>query len=161
MTNCLDAADAARKILKVADHFGSPQILWSGREVVCEKDIFEHLQEGRLKCVRDNIRGNILDVPIGVTGADGGIAETGTILLNCSLETTRLISSLPSVHMVILSSGRIVPALEDAISLWDINGGRRSKSLWTFISGPSKTECIEGIRAHGVHGPRELHILIL
>lgn len=103
---------------------------------------------------------NQLDV--GITIAEYGVAETGSIVDVSSTDEQRLLSSLTRVHIAILDSSNILPKLEDlAPRLRDkLSAKEQSKPSITFIGGPSRTSDIELKSVLGVHGPHEVHVVV-
>lgn len=95
---------------------------------------------------------------VGITSAQAGIAETGTLVLDSSVERNRLVSLVPPVHVAILDASRIYPTLADALSF--LQSGKEVSPAVTFITGPSRTADIELTLAIGVHGPQELYVII-
>lgn len=96
--------------------------------------------------------------PFGITSADYGLAESGTLVVFASSEA-RMISLLEPEHIVVLRRERIlddVDALFETVPL----PAERSSSM-VFISGPSRTGDIELTLVRGVHGPRELYVIIV
>jgi L-lactate dehydrogenase complex protein LldG len=94
-------------------------------------------------------------VPAVLTGCAVAIAETGTVVLDHGAgQGRRALTLLPDFHLVVVRAGQVAADLPDALERL-----RPSRPL-TFISGPSATSDIELIRVEGVHGPRQLHILI-
>ncbi|MFG1606526.1 lactate utilization protein C [Actinoplanes sp. NPDC049265] len=91
-----------------------------------------------------------------VTAAAVAIAETGTIVLDGSPDQgRRIISLLPDLHICVLRPEQVVAGVPDAIAR--LTPGRPQ----TWISGPSATSDIELDRVEGVHGPRNLHVILL
>ncbi|WP_305043141.1 LutC/YkgG family protein [Geoalkalibacter sp.] len=99
--------------------------------------------------------------PAGVSGANFAIADTGTIVLESTDEATRLATTLPERHFVLLDPRKIVADGLAAIPWVRRLQQRRPRSFLAYISGPSRTADIERVLTIGVHGPCELHILLL
>jgi L-lactate dehydrogenase complex protein LldG len=90
-----------------------------------------------------------------ITGCAVAIAETGTIILDHSPgQGRRALSLVPDFHLVIVRAAQIFPDLPGAFA------ALTPERPHTLISGPSATSDIELIRVEGVHGPRNLHVLI-
>ncbi len=105
----------------------------------------------------------LVTADIGVTSADYAIADTGTLVLVSGGEQHRLMSLVPPVHVCLLDPARIVANLPGFLAL----AGQRHYSTkkaplaTTFITGPSRTADIELSLTLGVHGPRQLHVLLI
>jgi L-lactate dehydrogenase complex protein LldG len=93
----------------------------------------------------------------GITGALCGIAETGSLLLISGAGQTLTASLLPEVHIAILKTSRLVPALAEALRLPEV----RTASAGVVVTGPSRTADIEMTLTIGVHGPGELHVFLI
>jgi L-lactate dehydrogenase complex protein LldG len=106
-------------------------------------------------------REELLRADLGLTGAQAGIAETGTLVLVSDDERHRLASLLPPVHVAVLERGDLLPDLDHALARVFRGDVARLARCVTFVTGPSRTADIELQLVVGVHGPRELHVLIL
>ena len=102
----------------------------------------------------------LLDADVGVTGAQWGIAETGSLVLESAREHHRLISLVPSIHVALLPRFAILGSLGEALRAVRGPTGRPRSRTITLITGPSRTADIELQLVVGVHGPRELHVLL-
>jgi L-lactate dehydrogenase complex protein LldG len=102
---------------------------------------------------------DLFNVDIGITTAQGAIAETGTLILDSSRERNRLISLVPPVHIAIVNSSSIYSTLGEALSVLH-NDKQSVSSILTFVTGPSRTADIELTLTIGVHGPQELFVII-
>lgn len=98
------------------------------------------------------------EVDAGLTETRGAIAETGSLVLWPGIDEPRLISLVPPVHIAILDADRIFETFAQAVSEQEWAEGMPSNAL--LISGPSKTADIEQVLAYGVHGPKELVVII-
>lgn len=102
-------------------------------------------------------------VRVGLTGADAGLAGTGSLLLASGAGKYRQVSLLPEVHVAVLQADRIIADLEDwfarqrAIGLDEF---RRAANV-VVVTGPSKTADIAQELILGAHGPKEIHILLV
>ncbi len=101
----------------------------------------------------------LFTIEAGITGTVGGIADTGALILWPDDKEPRLMSLVPSVHIAVLDADRIYGTFSEAVAkgAW----ADRMPTNALLISGPSKTADIELVLAFGVHGPKELVVLIL
>ncbi|CAK0765151.1 L-lactate dehydrogenase complex protein LldG [uncultured Gammaproteobacteria bacterium] len=98
-------------------------------------------------------------VDAALTTARGGIAHTGSLVLWPTPEEPRLMSLLPPVHIALIEEATLFDSLSETIT-----GQGWAKGLPTnavLISGPSKTADIEQTLAYGVHGPKDLIVLVM
>lgn len=95
---------------------------------------------------------------VGITEVQAGIAETGTLVLDSSVERNRLVSLVPPVHIAILDASRIYLTLGETLAFFQSNG--EVSPAITFITGPSRTGDIELTLTVGVHGPKELYVIV-
>ena len=98
---------------------------------------------------------------VGVVRAAKGIAQTGTCIVVTDDEALRLETMLPEVSVILLNSADILPDLPSAAPFLRAEQTQGRASYVSFITGPSRTADIERVSAIGVHGPLELHIVLI
>jgi iron-sulfur cluster protein len=118
-----------------------------------------------VRLAREELRRAFLEADIGLSGANLAIAESGTLAIVSNEGNARLVTTLPPVHIALISAEKFVETMEQAVillkALITSSSGLKMTSYLSFITGPSKTTDIEKELVVGVHGPREVHIIIL
>lgn len=128
-----------------------------------EADLAELVKQAsarEISVIKDGMRRHLAGVDIAFTMADYGIAETGTLAIESSSEELRLSTMLAEIHVAVIPKSRIRATAEDIYA--ELKGlMSQNPDYLAFITGASRTADIERVLALGVHGPLELHILIL
>ena len=105
---------------------------------------------------RAQLREKFLGADVGITGANFLIAETGTSVIVTNEGNGDLTQTLPRVHIVLASIEKIVPTIEDTISLLRLLArsatGQEFSVYTTFSTGPR--------RAEDPDGPAEYHVVL-
>jgi len=96
---------------------------------------------------------------VGITSADYALADTGSLVLLSTAGEARMISLLPLVHVAVVPRERLLTGLDELFTVLP-NPSDFSSSL-VIITGPSRTADIEQILVRGVHGPREVHVVLI
>ncbi len=99
---------------------------------------------------------NLETIEASLTGCEFLIARTGSILVSSGSDRSRLTSVYPPVHIVVASKNQLVFDLEDAFKTVKTKYGKKPPSMFSVITGPSRTADIEKTLVMGAHGPREL-----
>jgi len=107
----------------------------------------------------ETFKERLFAVEAAVTTAAGAVADTGAIILRPTAAEPRLMSLVPPIHIAVLRAEDIFASLDDAMAAGSWPSDMPTNML--LISGPSKTADIELILAFGVHGPKELIVLVL
>ncbi len=166
--------DAAGLIANICERKNAQSVLRSTHDVLSQIGvdvavtstgatigITEHSGENSSAKV-DQSKATAFSADIGITGVDYAIAETGTVVLHPRSGLSRLVSLAPATHIAVLKSGDVLDSLDELFALErnDFLNGELAGSL-NLISGPSKTADIEGTTVTGIHGPLEVHLIIL
>lgn len=93
-----------------------------------------------------------------VTASRVAISLSGTIVLDGEPDQgRRAITLVPDTHVIVLRAKDVYPTVPQAVSVLNENPTRPI----TWIAGPSATSDIELVRVDGVHGPRNLRVIIV
>jgi L-lactate dehydrogenase complex protein LldG len=113
---------------------------------------------------RETLREEIRRAGLGLTGADYALAETGSVIVLPRRGLSRLVSLVPPVHVALVRPLDVLESLDDLFLLRRLEYYQRNGEMGSylnFITGPSRTADIEQTIVIGVHGPREVHMVLL
>jgi L-lactate utilization protein LutC len=99
-------------------------------------------------------------VPLGLTGALAGLADTGSIVVASGPGRARSASLLPAIHVALLRVSDLYPDLPTWMAQQGSNLLPTTANL-VIITGPSRTADIELNLVIGVHGPGEIHVILV
>lgn len=97
---------------------------------------------------------------LGITSVDWAVAETGTLALCSRPGQGRVVSLLPPTYLAIIEPGQIVPDLFDLFERLEQEQDDLPSNV-SLVTGPSKTGDIELKLTTGVHGPGNVHVLVV
>ncbi len=103
-------------------------------------------------------KGAFDQVQAGITGADFGFAESGTLCLLARDDMPRLPSLAPIIHIAVLPIENLVPTYEHMVR--KVFKGEDIPSQVFFITGPSMTADIQATPFKGMHGPQRLIVIL-
>lgn len=106
----------------------------------------------------ETFREDLFQIDAGITSVRAGVAETGAVVLWPTSTEPRLMSLVPPVHVAVLDADTIYNSLAEMMAVERWADDMPTNAL--LISGPSKTADIEFTLVFGVHGPKELVLLI-
>lgn len=118
-------------------------------------------KEKGYKCLRSGLRKYLAGIDLGVTPAQLGIAASGTCMVDTDNEDNRLAGMISEINVLLLDKNEIYPDLTSVTEKVRERMNAYPATFTTFITGPSRTADIERVAAVGVHGPLELHIILL
>jgi L-lactate dehydrogenase complex protein LldG len=107
----------------------------------------------------EQLKETVFNVDAGITATYGAIAEIGALILWSSAEEPRQISLVPPIHVSVLKADNIYNSFVEVMQKENWAGNMPTNAF--LVSGPSKTADIELTLAFGVHGPKELIVLIV
>ena len=135
----------------------SPSTEW-GQAITQNAERFPELKHYE-RSIEDWKEELFYQVDAGLTSTLGGIAETGTLMLWSSPDEPRTLSLVPPIHIAILDTDKLYSTFAEAVQ----NQGWLEQGLPTnalLISGPSRSADIAQVLAYGVHGPKELVVVL-
>ncbi len=98
---------------------------------------------------RERLRQVFLDADMGITGANFGIVETGTICLVTNEGNGRMVSTLPRVHVVLMGIEKLIPTLADLDRFLKLLArsatGQKLTAYTSLISGPRRSAMSAGL----------------
>ena len=157
-----DARGVVRTAHPVLDEIGLAEAL-EGRGIELfgpDGGSADHAGPGRAG--RKALRERTLEAGVGVTGVDYAVAETGSAVIVARPGVARLASLLPPVHVAVVTSGQVLPGLDELFVLRRRDMLRRpGRDYMNVISGPSRSADIEYTLVTGVHGPGEVHVVLV
>ena len=167
------AEEAVGYVTEVARTHAGGQTARSDQPALSELPLDDALESLGIRSVlvrrdEDNLPGalrrQIVESGVGITGADFAVAETGSVVVIPRQGLSRLVSLVPPVHVAVVRPVDVVDSLDDVFLFrrleYHRNGGDMGGYV-NFITGPSRTADIEMKLVVGVHGPREVHLVLL
>jgi len=121
-----------------------------GREAPPDPEVLTRIARGEL-------REKFLNADLGITGANFGVADTGTIVLVTNEGNGRMVTSLPRVHVAVMGVEKVVPSMTDlAVFLAILAKSATGQKLSVY------TSLVNGPRRGGeLEGPEEFHLVLL
>lgn len=158
-----DDADARRILITLLQQKETKRVtMWDVGAGALPLEVADDIAALGIERMRGQMR-ELADADVGITGAACAIAATGTLVLEMGEGRSRAASLLPPVHVALVRVNQLVPRLEDYIAQ------QRAKGLPAFsegsnvvlLTGASRTADIEMNVVYGVHGPLELHVILI
>jgi L-lactate dehydrogenase complex protein LldG len=101
---------------------------------------------------------------VGITGVDFALAESGTLVLSSATEGVQVASLAPPIHIALYRRSQLVGSLDEVLDRLPISrsqGNLTAGRSVVFITGTSRTADIEQILIRGVHGPGQVHAILV
>ena len=95
---------------------------------------------------------------VGLSTADWAIAETGSLVLSSGPGRGRSVTLLPPTYVAVVPAARVLRDVPEAIAKY---AGGVLPSNVCFHTGPSRSGDIEMSLVTGMHGPGDVHVILL
>ena len=106
---------------------------------------------------RARLRDEFLRADMGITGANMGVAETGTICLVTNEGNGRMVTTLPRVHVVLMGIEKLVPTMADLDAVLKVLArsatGQQLTVYTTLVRGPRRED--------DACGPESVHVVLI
>jgi L-lactate dehydrogenase complex protein LldG len=134
----------------------------NSRAVWAESAMIGDAQKLRLKDAVAGLTFNVTrelaaEAKVGISQMDWALANTGTLVQFADAVDKRLVSTLPLLHIALVSTAALLPDIPTLLTRVD----PRKSAYLSFITGPSRTADIERVLTIGVHGPERLIIVLV
>ena len=117
-----------------------------------------------METVRADVLNRLKNANVGISGANAIASEEGSLVMVHN-EGNISIVSLKDLHIIVAGIDKIVPSLEDAISVVKLETifatGSYVTSYMNVISGPSKTADIEKKLLKNMYGAEKVVVILL
>jgi L-lactate dehydrogenase complex protein LldG len=165
--------EAAQAVAEIARDAGAKKAARSAQDIFKRVDVDGFLRKvginplvlasGRTRH-RNQLKPLSFDAEVGITGVDYAIAETGSCVVIPRKGLSRMVSLAPPVYIALVEPEQVVESLDDVFAMRRMeylqNKGRDANYM-NFISGPSRTADIEMTISIGVHGPGQVHLIMI
>lgn len=160
-----DAATAAARVVSLVQSKSAAHVLLGTGPYLDPLGLVERLAALNIRVTSvagltpETAREPFFGAEIGISGVAALIAETGSIVMAARPDEPRSVSLLPPLHIAVAHRSQVVPDLFDLFQQLGFAGAM--PSCLTLITGPSKTGDIELKLVTGVHGPGEVHVVLI
>jgi len=96
---------------------------------------------------------------VGLSTAEWAIAETGSLVLTSGPGQGRTVTLLPPTYVAVVAVEKVLSTVPEAIEKYAGGGGVPANIC--FHTGPSRSGDIEMSLVTGVHGPGDVHVVLV
>lgn len=165
--------DAAEEVGGIAQKIRARSAVRSAEDIFKTVDVDGALRRKRVNPTvlaagrarsREDLKGLAFKADMGVTGVSYAIAETASCVIVPRKGVARLASLAPSVFVAVVHAEQVLESMDDyfaMVRLQHQRGRGRAPNYANFVSGPSRTADIEQTLTIGVHGPGEVHLVLI
>jgi L-lactate dehydrogenase complex protein LldG len=149
---CADHREMTDQLQMLAKHFGWKHIFC--REEKLQQVLHEHN-------FSDFSSANLGQCDAAITSCEMLIARTGSIVMSTAQQSGRTVSVYAPVHICIAYTNQLVYDISDGLQAIRDKYKSGLPSFITVATGPSRTADIEKTLVVGVHGPKEVYVLLV
>ena len=165
--------EAALMVGEIARKLKARRVVRSSEEIFRRVEVDLALRSARINPIvlasgrqrrRSDLRALAWNADLGITGVDYAIADTASCVVLPRKGVARLTSLAPPVFVALVEAEQVLESLDDLLALRRLEHLRtrgRTPFFMTIISGPSRTADIEFTLTTGVHGPGEVHMVLI
>ncbi len=154
---CADDKQAAEHVLAVLRACDARSVLVPPEPIPARQEIAAAITGAGIQLADAGEADVAFEADVGITSVRLAVAETGSLALDSGPVYHRLASLAVPVHVAVLREGQIVADILD----WAAAVRENPPAGTVLVSGPSKTADIELNLVTGVHGPGEVHVVML
>ena len=159
--NCMRTpkAELGKVITKLFKEHNVDSVSLFESPMLKEAGVISSLQQNGITVHTDHIRLHAETDKGGLSEAQHGIAELGTIVQEQDDVDGRIVATMSEYYIGVVKGSTIVPTYDDMFDI--LSGMKKIPNFVGFITGPSRTADIECVGTVGVHGPIEVSIVIV
>ncbi len=117
------------------------------------------------EAIRNEVSSYISKASVGITGANFISAEEGAVVIVHNEGNITACARRPKKHIIVSAREKIVPNLDEAMNLAKLQilygTGSLNSSYIDVVSAPSRTADIEKKMFYGMHGPKEVVLVLV
>ena len=149
---CVDHREMAANLAQLANHNN-----W--KNIYCREDALLKIlaEEKFLPAYTDDLAG----CDIAITSCEFLVARTGSVVLSAAQQSGRTVSVYAPIHICIAYTDQLVYDVRETLEKMKEKYPGNLPSMITFATGPSRTADIEKTLVVGVHGPKEVYVILV
>lgn len=152
-------ADVAAALVKIFQEKDTNDVAIVETPLLREIEAVDALKAAGIKVDTDHIRKNAPDDKGGVTEAEYGIGNLGSIVQVQDNVDNRIVETVADVYVGVVKFSKILDTFDDMIDV--MSEMKPFPKFAGIITGPSRTADIECVGTVGVHGPRQFSVIVV
>jgi L-lactate dehydrogenase complex protein LldG len=149
---CVDHRELAANLDQLSKHNS-----WS--KIYCREDLLKKALAN--SGFAPEYTGDLAGCDIAITGCEFLVARTGSIVLSAAQPSGRTVSVYAPVHICIAYTSQLVYDVREGLEKIKEKYAGALPSMISFATGPSRTADIEKTLVVGVHGPKEVYVMLV